>query len=133
MAMVQINAQLTLDDILKAVKQFTPAELETFTRQVYLIQAQHKTPHLSQRETKLLKKISAGMPEVILRPFQKLRAKMEDETITEAEHAELLRLVDEVERFDADRLTWLIELAQLRDQPVLELIDSLGLRPQHAS
>ncbi|MCZ7672082.1 MAG: hypothetical protein M5U34_35635 [Chloroflexi bacterium] len=52
----------------------------------------------------------------ISRPVQALRAKLEDETITETEHVELLRLVDEVEMFDVERLTWLIELAHLRNQ-----------------
>lgn len=132
MAVVQINAQLTPEDILEAVKQFSPAELETFTRQVRLIQAQRKTPHLSQRETELFKKINAGVPEAILRPYQTLKAKLEDEKLTEAEQAELARLVDEMEKFDVERLSWLIELAQLRNQTVPELIDTLGLHPHNA-
>jgi hypothetical protein len=132
MAVVQINAQLTPDDILEAVKQLSNSELETFTRQVQLIRAQRKTPHLSQRETELLKQINAGVPEVILRPYQTLKAKLEDETLTEAEQAELARLVYEMEKFDVERLSWLIELAQLRNQTVPELIDALGLHPQNA-
>lgn len=132
MATVQINAELTVDTILDAVKQLTPSELEKFTQQVNLIQAQRKTPHLSRRETELLKKISEGLPLEVLRPFRELREKMEVETITEAEHTELLRLVDEVEKYDVERLQWLIELAQLRRQTVPELIDTLGLRPQYA-
>ena len=132
MATLQIKAELTPDDVLEAVKQFTSSELETFTKRVNLIHAQRKTPHVSQRETELLKKISEGLPPAILRPLQELRAKMEAETISEAEHAELLRLVNRVEQYDVERLAWLIELAQLRNQTVPELIDSLGLRPQHA-
>lgn len=132
MAVVQINAQLTPDDILEAVKQFSPAELETFTRQVRLIQAQRKTPHLSQRETELFKMINAGVPEAILRPYQTLKAKLEDEKLTEAEQAELARLADEMEKFGVERLSWLIELAQLRNQTVPELIDTLGLHPHNA-
>lgn len=132
MAVVQINAQLTPDDILEAVKQFSPAELETFTRQVRLIQAQRKTPHLSQRETELFKMINAGVPEAILRPYQTLKAQLEDEKLTEAEQAELARLAGEMEKFDVERLSWLIELAQLRNQTVPELIDTLGLHPHNA-
>ncbi|GJM40683.1 MAG: hypothetical protein DHS20C20_09650 [Ardenticatenaceae bacterium] len=132
MAVVQINAQLTPDDILEAVKQFSPSELETFTQQVRLIQAQRKTPHLSRRETELLKQINAGVPDAILRPYQTLKAKLEAETLTEAEQVELTQLVDEMEKFDAERLSWLIELAQLRNQTVPELIETLGLHPQNA-
>jgi uncharacterized coiled-coil DUF342 family protein len=132
MAIVQISAELTTDKILEAVKQFNPAELEELTLQLHTLRAKKTTPHLSRRETELLKKINEGVPPEISRPLQELRAKMEDETITETEHAELLRLVDEMERFGVERLTWLIELAQLRNQTVPQLIDTLGLQPKYA-
>lgn len=132
MATVQIRAELTPDDVLEVVKQFTSSELETFTKRVNLIYAQNKTPYASQRETELLKKINEGLSPAILRPFQELKAKIEAETITEAEQVELLHLVNEVEQYDAKRLAWLIELAQLRNQTVPDLIDNLGLHPQHA-
>jgi hypothetical protein len=132
MAIVQISAELTTDKILEAAKQFNPAELEELTLQLRTLRAKKTTPHLSRRETELLKKINEGVPPEISRPLQELRAKMEDETITEAEHAELLRLMDEMERFGVERLTWLIELAQLRNQTVPQLIDTLGLQPKYA-
>lgn len=132
MAIVQVNADLTPDKILEAVKQFSPAELDEFTHRVHTIRAQQTTPHLTPRETELLKKINQGLPPAILQPLRELREKMEAETISEAEHAELLHLIDNMEMFNAERLTWLVELAQLRNQTVPELIDTLGLSPQHA-
>lgn len=131
MATVQINAELTTDTILEAVKQFNPEELEELTLQLNTLRAKKTTPHLSQRETELLKKINEGIPPEISQPLQTLRAKLEDETITETEHAELLRLVDEVEMFDGERLTWLIELAHLRNQTLTQLIDALDLHPKY--
>lgn len=132
MATVQISAELTTDTILEAVKQFNPEELEELTLQLNTLRAKKTTPHLSHRETELLKKINEGIPPEISRPLQALRAKMEDETITETEHAELLRLVDEVEMFNVERLTWLIELAHLRNQTLTQLIDALDLHPKYA-
>lgn len=132
MATVQISAELTTDTILEAVKQFNPEELEELTLQLHTLRAKKTTPHLSHRETELLKKINEGVPPEISRPLQALRAKMEDETITETEHAELLRLVDEVEMFNVERLTWLIELAHLRNQTLTQLIDALDLHPKYA-
>ncbi len=132
MATVQISAELTTDTILEAIKQFNSAELEELTVQLHTLRAKKTTPHLSQRETELLKKINEGVPPEISRPLQALRAKLEDETITETEHVELLRLVDEVEMFDVERLTWLIELAHLRNQTLTQLIDALDLHPKYA-
>lgn len=129
MAVVQINAQLTPDDILEAVKQFSPAELETFTRQVRLIQAQRKTPHLSQRETELFKKINDAIPLSFWQPYNQLLAKRDVASLTEAEHEELLRLSDELERLNAERMGYLMELAQLRNVSLTDLMDELGIHP----
>lgn len=129
MAVVQINAQLSLEDILEAVKQFSPSELESFTQQVQLIQAQRKTPHLSKRETELLKQINQGIPQTFWQPYKQLAAKRDVGTLTETEHKELLRLSDEMERLNAERLGYLVELAQLRNVSLTELMEKLGIQP----
>lgn len=132
MATVQINADLTPDTILEAVKQFSPEELDEFTLKVHTIRAQRTTPHLSQREAELLKQVNEGLPQDELRPLQELRQKLETGTITETERAKYLQLTEKLEQYDVKRLAWLIELAQLRNQTVAELIDSLGLHPSDA-
>ena len=129
MAVVQINAQLTPDDILEAVKQFSASELEMFTRQVQLIKAQRKTPHLSQREAELLKKINEAIPVALWPAYKKLSAKRDEKTLTGAEHAELLRLSDQIERLNAERIGYLVELAQLRNVSLTDIMDELGIQP----
>jgi hemerythrin superfamily protein len=55
------------------------------------------------------------------------------ETITDEEQSELLRLVEQIEEADAERLRRLVELAQLRQVPLDALLDQLGLcRPTYA-
>lgn len=132
MATIQISADLTPDTILEAVKQFTPEELEEFTLKVHTIRAQRTTPHLSQRETELLKHINEGVSQDVLRPLQELRSKVENGTLTEAENATYLQLTEKLEQYNVQRLEWLIELAQLRNQTVAELIETLGLHPTDA-
>ncbi len=132
MATIQISADLTPDTILEAVKQFSPQELDEFTLKVQTLRAQRTTPHLAQKEAELLKQINKGMPQDVLRPLQELKSKMEAGTLTESEHATYLQLTETLEQYDVQRLECLIELAQLRNQTVAELIDSLGLQPSDA-
>lgn len=129
MAVVQINAQLTPDDILEAVKQFSTSELETFIQQVRLIQAQRQTPHLSGEEADLMQKINQTIPTAIWPSYKKLVAKRDENILTEVEHEELIQLSNEIERLNAERIGYLVNLAQLRNVPLATLMDELGIHP----
>jgi hypothetical protein len=85
-------------------------------------------------ETDLLQQINQGLPLTIHPRYEELNAKLHVETITPAEHEELLQLSDELEQADAERLRHLIALAQLRQVPIDTLMDQLGIRqsPIHA-
>jgi hypothetical protein len=48
------------------------------------------------------------------RRIEELNEKIEESTITEEEHAELLRLVEMAERLSVDRLRAIVALAKLR-------------------
>jgi hypothetical protein len=106
-------------------KQFAPAE------QTILWQ---KLDHSPTTETILLQKIAQTLPTSIQQRYNDLRAKLQAETLTIAEHQELLNLTDTIEQFDADRaafapqnrLQHLLELSQLRQISLPELLDSLG-------
>jgi hypothetical protein len=127
-----MKADLTPTQIVEAVKQLSLTDLETVTDQVILIRAQRKVPHLSRRETELLQQINLGMPQTIWQSYRPLKEKLEAENLTEEEHAELIRLIDEIEAYNVERLNWLIELAQLRNQSVRVLMDELGIHPADA-
>lgn len=59
--------------------------------------------------------------------YQMLSQKIESETITVAEHQDFQQLVEIEEQLRNDRLKYLIELASLRDMPVMQLLHQLGL------
>ncbi len=84
---------------------------------------------LPQPEAELLQQINRGLPEATQHRYDNLRAKLHAETITPAEHQELLKLVDIVEQADTERLQHLIELSQLRQMPLPNLMHQLGIHP----
>ncbi len=53
------------------------------------------------------------------------------ETLTESEHAELLHLTNQVEKYDTERLKYLTELANIRKISLTELLDELGIEPAY--
>lgn len=84
-------------------------------------------------ESRLLEQISAGLPPAIWQRYHELTAKRRDETLTDEEYPELLRLTDEVELWNARRLELLLELARLRGVPLRTLMEQMGLgQPPYA-
>ena len=130
MLKVQITSQIEidLDEVLKSVAQLEPHELEQVVNQFIALQARQRAASLSIAETDLLQQINQGLSPTIRARYEELNAKLHDETITPAEHEELLQLTDQIEQSDAERLRHLIALAQLRQVSVDTLMDQLGIR-----
>lgn len=129
MASVQVTSQINidLDQLLNAVAQLETAELERFADQVNLILSQRKTIH--QTEAQLLQRIHQPLSDTTQQRYNQLSEKLRAETISSDEHQELLSLVDVVEQADVDRLQCLIDLAQLRQVPLNDLMNQLGIHP----
>lgn len=129
MSFVRVEAQLSSDELLKAVEQLSPLDLEEFVRRVLAVQARRRAPSLAEGETELLLRINQGLPAVIELQYDDLITKRRAETLTPDEHRELLEMTEVVERRDVERLEALIELARLRQMTPRELMDALGIRP----
>ena len=84
-------------------------------------------PHLPHAEAKLLQRINEGLPEATWARYHALKQKRDAETLTPEEHAELIRLVNEVEIWNARRLEAVAELAKLRGVRFPDLVKQLGL------
>ena len=136
MLKVQVTSQIEidLDEVLKSVAQLEPNELEQVVNQLIALQARQRAVSLSTTETDLLQQINQGLPPTIRPRYEELNAKLHEETITPAEHEELLQLSDQIEQADAERLRHLIALAQLRQVSIDTLMDQIGIRrpPVHA-
>ena len=90
-------------------------------------------PTVQEREAALLCKINRGVAPAVRQRYTELHAKLLDETLDDEEHNELLSLVEIIEKADADRLRYLLELAQLRSTTLDVLMDQLGIANIHGS
>lgn len=84
-------------------------------------------PGLPQAEAMLLERINEGLPPETWERYHTLKGRRHAESFTAEERAELIRLVNEVEIWNARRLKWVAELAKLRGVPFPELVQQLGL------
>ena len=128
MTTVHVEAQVSSDELLKAVGQLSLPELEQFVSQVIALQAQRKAHSLPQAEAELLLKINQGVPPDVQKRYAELMAKRRAVTLTPDEHSELLRLTDQVEQHKARRVEYLTELARLRKTSLAALMAELGIR-----
>ena len=132
MTTVHVEAQLSSEELLKAVKQLNPIDLERLIHAALVLLAQQKAPNLEQTEAELLIKINQGIPADLQTHYDELISKRKSETLTPEEHGKLLKLTEQVEKLEAQRIECLAELARLRAVSPTELMNDLGIRkPEH--
>ncbi|MCX6056800.1 MAG: STAS/SEC14 domain-containing protein [Chloroflexi bacterium] len=133
MTILRVESLVSSDDLLKAVGQLNMPELERFTSEVIALQAQKKAPSLPRSESELLLKINQGLPEKFKRRYDELIEKRRAETLSQKEYKELLRMTQETEKFEAQRVECLAQLAKTRKTTLSGLMKSLGLQnPKYA-
>jgi hypothetical protein len=130
MPVIQLEAQLTIEELLKAVEQLSTPDLEAFVDRVLAIQAQRHWPSLSEGETALLRSINQSLPMEIRDRYEELVRKRETMSLTAGEQEEMVRLSDQLEIDHARRMEKLLELARLRQVPVESLMQELGIPPR---
>jgi hypothetical protein len=128
MPKLQVEVQLSSEELLKAVAQLSLPDLERFVSQVILLQAQRKTSNLPQAEAELLLKINQGIPSDTQNYYDELITKREAETLTPDEHNQLLELTEQIEKLQAQRIEYLAELARLRKTSLTALMENLGIQ-----
>lgn len=129
MPTVKIEAQISALDLLQAVEQLSQTELEQFVEQILQVKAQRIAPSLSTNESELLIKINQDLPQELRQLYQTLIEKRNQENLTEAEYQQLLELTEQVEKYQAQRLEYLTQLAQIRQLSLTNLIAQMGLKP----
>ncbi len=127
MPIVQVQAQLSMNELLSAVSQLSKADLERFMSQALALRAQRQAPSLPRGEAELLLKINQGIPPEVQSRYDVLIVKRQTETLSSDEYAELLRLTDLIENLEAQRMTHLAELAQLRQITLVNLMKQLSI------
>ncbi|MCW5850462.1 MAG: STAS/SEC14 domain-containing protein [Anaerolineae bacterium] len=125
----QLSAEVSREDILKAIDQLDEQELDELVSGVLKLRARRRAPALSKAESDLLLKINEGIPKDLWDRYHTLILKRDDETLGPDEYAELLTLSDQVEEYNAQRIGYLVELARLRGVSLDKLMSDLGIHP----
>ena len=87
-----------------------------------------KVSHLSDAEADLLQRIAAAVPAAIRQQRQKLHALSQQRGLTDEERDQYLRLTDQIETAEAERIELLSQLAALRGTSIPDVARQLGLR-----
>ena len=116
--------------LLKDVAQMPLPEIERFVQSVNALITQRKSTDKTYQDRLLLRKIN----ETILgttktKRYQLLVQKLEAETISDSEYKEFMQLAEEEETIRYERLTYIVELAQIRSITLPQLMENLGLNP----
>jgi hypothetical protein len=115
-------------ELLKAVQQLAPEELDAFLERALSLRSQPTADKLTAEESKLIKRINRGLPAAICSRYARLSQKRKKNSLSDKEHADLLKLTNEFESRDADRAEALLELAKLRRIPIRLLMKQMGIK-----
>jgi len=129
MPSLHIKTELHFDELLKVVGQLNTRELEQLMSQVISLRAKRKSPCLSQKETALFLNINKRLPSKTRTRFDVLNKKRQAETLTDSEHKELLRLTEQIEKFDSKRIGYMAELARIRGVSLTKLMKNTEIFP----
>jgi fructose-1-phosphate kinase PfkB-like protein len=127
MPTINVQANVSIDVLVQAAEQLSETELRHFTSQILALNAKRTAPSVAQAESELLVHINGRLPEDVQRRYDELIAKRDAETLSDAEHAELLRLAKQVEAFDVARVEALSQLAARRGVTLSALMRQLGI------
>jgi hypothetical protein len=120
---------MSLEELIKAAHQLNETDLDQLLHQVVVLRASRKAPVLPEVESQLIQQINQGIPSDLHNQYRSLQQKRNTATLTEAEHQMLTQLSEQVEQIGAQRLEALANLAQIRQTPLLDLMETLGIQP----
>ncbi len=106
-------------------------DYQKFLKTVNTRRVQNRPDVLPKAETDLLNKVYRVFPAEKKARMVDLNAKIWDSSLTEAEHQELLLLLNAHEKWAAKRVASLAELAVLRNTDYAALIKELGISLSH--
>jgi hypothetical protein len=124
---------MSIAELLQAANQLNEPDLDQLVDQVLLLRAKRKANILSKAETELLLQINQEVPDDLHQHYQTLREKRNEGTLSDEEHEMLLALSDRIEILAAERARSLVKLAELRQIPLMQLMNDLGIKaPNYA-
>lgn len=130
MTTLQIQTEVPFNVLLESLPQLGLDELDLLADQVIRLRAQRTIAQIPEAETELLAKISAGViPLALRRRCAALTSKQRAGLLGEKEEEELSTIIDEIEIKNAQRVGYLVDLAELRQTTLDELMAALEVAP----
>jgi hypothetical protein len=121
---ITINLSRQIEEKLKSITTQNGMALEDYIEQLIAENIEESV----SKEDELLLKINQGISTEKWKRFHELKGKRQAETLTEAEHQELIKVYSEIEEVHAQRLLYLVELAELKNVDIHDLMDELGIK-----
>lgn len=125
--MATIQLELSRDHLLQAIEQLDADDLTDLVSDVLHLRARRYAPILDNDESELFLLINQRLTAAQQAWRAELLDKLDEGTLTEIEHQELIQLNDETEILNAQRVEALSELAALRRITLPQLMHDLGL------
>lgn len=132
MSAIKLTPEVNIEvkDILSGISKLETPDLEQFLKEVAHILARRKVKSLSKRETELMFIINKSLlSNSSQERFDILYQKLKNETLTDKEHQQLIKLTNQQEAKAVDRLGAMVELSQLRNVTLDDLMEQLGIKP----
>jgi hypothetical protein len=119
---LQLPSELEQQLIAAATAQGSPPDL-------YILNTlqEHLQVPIPKTEAQLIQQINIGLSPPDWQQYHALIAKRQAENLTQTEHQQLIATSDRLEKLNVQRIQALIQLANLRHQPLPELMQSLGI------
>ena len=128
MEKIQMPVENTTSSLLGGFSDMSLKELEYFIRELNALAIKKRLLDKGKQDKVLLRKINqAVLSEPLMERYISLQEKMEVDNLSDTEYQELLSLVDKEEKIRNKRFQYLLELSQLRNIPLTELMNNLGL------
>ncbi|MGH7966295.1 MAG: hypothetical protein ACRERD_31470 [Candidatus Binatia bacterium] len=124
MPTVHVPAQLTVEHLITAVKQLSPAELCEFSAQ--LAKWQEQNGEQADEEAALIQATRARLPAADARRLKRLIAKSERGTLTPKQIGEYRSLAQQAEQLTMTRVEALAELVRRRGKPARGVMREIG-------
>ncbi len=125
---LKMQTHSSLADLIENVADLDNQTFQSFLTDVYRRRAKQRTPAIQQDEADLLEKISMGFPIEKWERLNFLDSKLENSTLSDEEHEELMALNEANEAYMMSRLKLLGQLAELRKTTLREVMKQLGIR-----
>jgi hypothetical protein len=129
MPSINVEVQLSSEQLLQAVEQLTQLNLEQFLSQLVILHTHKKAASLLKNEAKLFLETHEDMTinNNNNNNYEKLINNTEVETLRKEEYQALLYLGEQIDKLQAQRIEYMAELAKIHGISLTKLMEKLGL------